>query len=287
MAAAGLLVYALSGSYAMLLDGLYSAVMVGSDLIAALISTNVIRPPDRSYPYGYDGQKALYVLFRSLVLLGMLSSAAMAAIGRLIGYLNGRAPEAIHLEALAWYSISMVILCWWLAWLYHRDWQVGGTSQLLLNESRSARVDGLISGLSELALVLSPLLNTTPLKALTPISDMLVVIVICALVIKEPLQAFMKALSQAAGAAADSQTLQLTHQALKELLKDLSCWLLEVTVMKVGRMTFAVVYQNPTKPMAGGSVDLIRQQVDERCRLILNSDVRSEVILTAMSPFKA
>ena len=35
---------------------------------------NVVRPPDRAYPYGYDGQEALYVLFRSLLLIGVLPS---------------------------------------------------------------------------------------------------------------------------------------------------------------------------------------------------------------------
>ena len=55
MAVAGLWVHVLSGSYALLLDGLYSAVMVGSGLVATRISRNVVRPPDRAYPYGYDG----------------------------------------------------------------------------------------------------------------------------------------------------------------------------------------------------------------------------------------
>ena len=63
MAVAGVCVHLISGSYALLLDGLYSAVMVGSGLVAARISCNVVRPPDRAYPYGYDGQEALYVLF--------------------------------------------------------------------------------------------------------------------------------------------------------------------------------------------------------------------------------
>ena len=52
MAVAGVGVHLVSGSYALLLDGLYSAVMVGSGLVAARISRNVVRPPDRAYPYG-------------------------------------------------------------------------------------------------------------------------------------------------------------------------------------------------------------------------------------------
>ena len=286
MAVAGLLVHVLSGSYAMLLDGLYSGVMVGSGLIAARISSNVVRPPDRSYPYGYDGQEALYVLFRSLVLIGILASAAMAALGTVIAYCNGETLAAVHLAPVAWYSASMVIICWWLAWRHHKDWERSGRcSQLLLNESRCARIDGLISGFSGLALLITPMLSSTPLSPLTPISDSLIVLVMSAVVVGEPLQVFLTAMRQTAGASAESETVRHTRDALDELLKGLSCWLLDVSVMRVGRTSFVVVYLNPSQPMEASAVDLIRQQVDARCRNLLKSEVRSEVILTATPPF--
>jgi predicted Co/Zn/Cd cation transporter (cation efflux family) len=44
MAAMGISVYALSGSEALLLDGLYSGVMAASSFIAARIGSNVVRP---------------------------------------------------------------------------------------------------------------------------------------------------------------------------------------------------------------------------------------------------
>ena len=78
MALAGFFAHVLIGSSALLLDGLYSAVLVGSSLIASRISRNVVRPPDRAWPYGYEGQEALYVLFRSLVLLGVIGFGAAA-----------------------------------------------------------------------------------------------------------------------------------------------------------------------------------------------------------------
>ena len=53
------------GRMSSFLDALYSAVMVGSGLVASRISRNLVRPPDPAYPYGYDGQEALFVFFRS------------------------------------------------------------------------------------------------------------------------------------------------------------------------------------------------------------------------------
>ena len=287
MALAGLLVHVLSGSYALLLDGLYSGMMVGSGLIAARISRNVARPPDRFYPYGYDGQEALYVMFRSLVLIGILASAAMAALGTVIAYCNGQPMQTVHLAPVAWYSASMVIICFWLAWRHQQDWQQSGRcSELLLSESRCARIDGLISGFSGLALLIAPMLSTTPLAPLIPIGDSLIVLLMSALMVREPFLTFLTALRQTAGESAESEIIRDTEIALEELLTGLSCLLLEVTVMQVGRTSFVVVYLNPMQPMVGSDVDLIRQKIDTRCRKLLKSDVRSEVILTATQPFQ-
>ncbi|MAS28940.1 MAG: cation efflux family transporter [Synechococcus sp. TMED187] len=288
MAVGGLWVHVLSGSYALLLDGLYSAVMVGSGLVAARISRNVVRPPDRAYPYGYDGQEALYVLFRSLVLIGVLTFAAAAGLGTVIDYAKGQQIPAVSLGPVALYSIAMVVICWGLAWCHHRDWRrTGEQSQLLITEARAAKVDGLISGLTGMALLSTPLLQGTALAVITPITDSLLVLVVSGVVLREPLQAFLTALNQAAGASAESDTIRSTRAALEDLLSGLSCWLLDLTVMQVGRTAFVVVYLNPSQPMDGAAIDLIRLRIEERCRQLMASPVRSEVILTATPPFPA
>jgi len=288
MAIAGLSVHVLSGSYALLLDGLYSAVMVGSGLVAARISRNVVRPPDRAYPYGYDGQEALYVLFRSLVLIGVLTFAAAAGLGTVIDYAKGAPIAAVNLGPVALYSIAMVVICWGLAWCHYRDWRrTGAQSHLLLTEARAAKVDGLISGLTGLALLGAPLLKGTALEVLTPITDSLLVLVVSAAVLREPLQAFLTALGQTSGASAESDTIRSTRAALEDLLSGLSCWLLDLTVMQVGRTAFVVVYLNPSQPMDGAAIDVIRLRIEERCRQLMANPVRSEVILTATPPFSA
>ena len=288
MAVAGVCVHLISGSYALLLDGLYSAVMVGSGLVAARISRNVVRPPDRAYPYGYDGQEALYVLFRSLLLMGVLSFAAISAFSTIIDYAYGELISSVRLGPVAWYSIAMVATCWGLAWRHHHDWcRTGRHSQILLTEARAARLDGLISGMTGLALLGAPLLNGTVLSALIPVTDSLLVLVVSLLVLREPLQGFLTALGQAAGASAETDLIRSTRLALEDLLAGLSCWLLDLTVYQVGRTAFVVVYLNPSRPMDGGAIDLIRDRIQERCQSLLACPVRTEVILTATPPFAA
>ena len=288
MAVAGVGVHLVSGSYALLLDGLYSAVMVGSGLVAARISRNVVRPPDRAYPYGYDGQEALYVLFRSLLLMGVLSFAAISALSTVIDYAYGEAVSSVRLGPVACYSIAMVATCWGLAWRHHHDWcRTGRHSQILLTEAKAARLDGLISGMTGLALLGAPLLNGTVLSALIPVTDSLLVLVVSLLVLREPLQGFLTALGQAAGASAETDLIRSTRLALEDLLAGLSCWLLDLTVYQVGRTAFVVVYLNPNQPMDGGAIDLIRDRIQERCQSLLACPVRTEVILTATPPFAA
>ena len=288
MAVAGVCVHLISGSYALLLDGLYSAVMVGSGLVAARISRNVVRPPDRAYPYGYDGQEALYVLFRSLLLMGVLSFAAISALSTIIDYAYGELISSVRLGPVAWYSIAMVATCWGLAWRHHHDWcRTGRHSQILLTEARAARLDGLISGMTGLALLGAPLLKGTVLSVLIPVTDSLLVLVVSLVVLREPLQGFLTALGQAAGASAETDLIRSTRLALEDLLAGLSCWLLDLTVYQVGRTAFVVVYLNPSQPMDGGAIDLIRDRIQERCQSLLACPVRTEVILTATPPFAA
>ena len=288
MAVAGVCVHLISGSYALLLDGLYSAVMVGSGLVAARISRNVVRPPDRAYPYGYDGQEALYVLFRSLLLMGVLSFAAISALSTIIDYAYGELISSVRLGPVAWYSIAMVATCWGLAWRHHHDWcRTGRHSQILLTEAKAARLDGLISGMTGLALLGAPLLKGTVLSVLIPVTDSLLVLVVSLVVLREPLQGFLTALGQAAGASAETDLIRSTRLALEDLLAGLSCWLLDLTVYQVGRTAFVVVYLNPSRPMDGGAIDLIRDRIQERCQSLLACPVRTEVILTATPPFAA
>ena len=287
MAAMGISVYALSGSEALLLDGLYSGMMAASSFIAARIGANVVRPPDRAYPYGYDGQEALYVLFRSLVLIGILSVAVVTAGTTIVNHLAGQAVAAVQLRPVAAYAGLMVVLGLALAWRHQHDWQRSGRcSELLRTEARAACIDGLISAVAGAALLGAPLLASTPLQPLVPVADSVLVLLLALAVVPEPLQQFWRALLQAAGAACDPALIARTRAAVQELLSGMSAWLLDLTVMKVGRTTFVVAYLNPAMPVDGPWLDRLRERIDQRCSELLGP-VRTEVIVTGQAPFAA
>lgn len=101
IALAGFSAHVLTGSSALLLDGLYSAVLVDFSLTASGISRNVVRPPDRAWPFGYRGQEALYVLFRSLVLLGVIGFGVGSACSTLMDWWRWNSIASLHLELVA------------------------------------------------------------------------------------------------------------------------------------------------------------------------------------------
>lgn len=285
MTLAGFVAHVLTGSSALLLDGLYSAVLVGSSLIASRISRNVVRPPDRAWPYGYEGQEALYVLFRSLVLLGVIGFGLSSSCGTLIDWWRGAEIPPLTLEPVAAYTVAVTGLCWLLSWRHFRDWRrTGRISLLLLTEARNARIDALITASTGLALLATPLLQTTLLAPLASITDALLVLAVSGVLLREPLQALRDALSQAAGKAADPGVLQRTRQVLMQELSGLSLQMMDFTVQQLGRTAFVVVYINPLEPLDSATVDGLRHHIDARCSNELGRPVRAEVILTVMPP---
>ena len=285
MAMAGFVAHVLTGSSALLLDGLYSAVLVGSSLIATRISRNVVRPPDRGWPYGYDGQEAMYVLFRSLVLLGVIGFGLSSACGTLIEWWRGAVVPPLTLEPVAAYTAVVTGLCWLLSWRHFRDWRrTGRISLLLLTEARNARIDALVTASTGIALLASPFIQSTPLAPLVPVTDPLLVLAISVALLREPLQALRESLSQASGQAADAEVLHCTREVLMQELSGLSLQMMDFTVQQLGRTAFVVVYINPLQPLDSATVDGLRHHIDARCSIALKRPVRTEVILTVKPP---
>ena len=73
------------------------------------------------------------------------------------------------------------------------------------------------------ALLASPLLLVTPLSALVPITDALLVLAVSLALLREPLAALRDAMAQAAGCAADPDVLQRTRMVLMQELVGLHC----------------------------------------------------------------
>ena len=117
-----------------------------------------------------------------------------------------------------------------------------------------------------------------------PVADSIVVLVMCAFIGRQPVQMFLGALREVAGASAEPATVEKARSCLEESLQDRPYTLLEVAVTKMGRAHFVVTYVKPDAPVDGDAADALWQQLDLALRKNLGQ-VKTEIIIAGRSPY--
>ena len=285
-AASGIVMYLHSRSDALLLDGLYTGVLAASGLVALKVSQAALAPRSRAYPFGAAGQEPLYVLFQSLVMIGMVVFAGVGAIGKVIAATHGDTAPAVELSGLNWYFSAMVLLNLVLWWQYRRSWRLsGGSSEVLLGSSNSALFDAAISAGTGIVLVGSPLLSGKPLASIIPVTDSVVVLVLSALFLPAPLRDLRRAVAESAGVSVHAALHQRCQDALTQRLAEEGCTLLELAMIKLGRTFTVVAYIDTASPLRSIDVDKLRHEVDTQMQQLLKASVLCEVIPTTEHPY--
>jgi predicted Co/Zn/Cd cation transporter (cation efflux family) len=287
-AVAAFVFYLRSGSDALLLDGLYTAVMAGASVIAGQVNRSALQPRSRAYPFGASGQEPLYVLFRTLVLLGIIAFAMVSAIGKILTAVQGGAIPAVQLDGLGWYFSAMVLLNLWLWGVFVRSWSNGGgNNDMLRGMAISARFDALISAGTGIALVGSPLLLATPLAPLVPIADSLLVLVLSLALVGEPIAILQGAVTEAAGSSRSIPPALHSRcsAAVAATLAERDCTLLELAMIRLGRTVTAVAYVEPATAVTASQTDGLRLDVETELVQTLQTPVLCEVIPTSVHPY--
>ena len=287
-AVAALVFYLRSGSDALLLDGLYTAVMAGASVIAGQVNRAALQPRSRAYPFGASGQEPLYVLFRTLVLLGIIAFAVVSAIGKILTAVQGGVIPAVQLDGLGWYFSAMVLLNLWLWRVFARSWSNGGgNNDMLRGMAISARFDALISAGTGIALLGSPSLLATPLAPLVPIADSLLVLVLSLALVGEPIAILQGAVTEAAGSSRSiPPALHSSCSAsVAAVLAQRGCTLLELAMIRLGRTVTAVAYVEPATAVTASQTDGLRLDVEAELVQTLQTPVLCEVIATSVHPY--
>jgi len=287
-AVAALVFYLRSGSDALLLDGLYTAVMAGASVIAGQVNRAALQPRSRAYPFGASGQEPLYVLFRTLVLLGIIAFAMVSAIGKILTAVQGGVIPAVQLDGLGWYFSAMVLLNLWLWRVFARSWSNGGgNNDMLRGMAISARFDALISAGTGIALLGSPSLLATPLAPLVPIADSLLVLVLSLALVGEPIAILQGAVTEAAGSSRSiPPALHSSCSAsVAAVLAQRGCTLLELAMIRLGRTVTAVAYVEPATAVTASQTDGLRLDVEAELVQTLQTPVLCEVIATSVHPY--
>jgi predicted Co/Zn/Cd cation transporter (cation efflux family) len=228
------------------------------------------------------------VLFRTLVLLGIIAFALASAAGKILTVVQGGAIPAVRLDGLGWYFSAMVLLNLWLWRVFSRSWgNGGGTNDMLRGMAISARFDALISAGTGIALLGSPSLLATPLATLVPIADALLVLVLSLALVGEPIAILQAAVAEAAGSSRSipSALQSRCSEAVAELLAERGVTLLELAMIRLGRTVTAVAYVEPATAVTASQTDGLRVDVEAELVQTLQAPVLCEVIPTAVHPY--
>jgi predicted Co/Zn/Cd cation transporter (cation efflux family) len=156
-----------------------------------------------------------------LVLLGIMAFAVFGAVGKIVAYASGDKLPELQFGPILVYAVAMVAICLALAAWHRHNWRRSGKrSEILSTESRAAAIDAVISGGVGGGFLASMLLQGTVLEVIVPVSDSIIVLVLCVAIAGQPATMFLRALRQVAGASAEPAIVDKVREYLHELLTD-------------------------------------------------------------------
>lgn len=261
MAVAGIVTFYLTGSDAILLDGMFNVIGSLSMIMALKISGAMQIKTDEFHPLGYAGYESVYVLFKNILVLGMMTISLTSNLTKIVKYALGETIVPIKAGPIFIYVILMVVICFSLNFHFKREnKKIGDLSPMLKTESMATIVNAMISAGAGIAFFVIFSLQGTFLDFLVPIGDALVVIVIVLMGIKEPLMAFKGTLLEVCGYTS------VKTQDIKEKIKGAiteHAEVSEVIFTKAGRASYIIVYVDPLDdPIAHKTLAEIRQKID-------------------------
>lgn len=267
MAAAGIWAAALSGSQAILVDGLFSLIGFVAAVVAAKVSRDIARRPDRIRPFGYGADESIFTTFRALTLLGLVLFGIGSAAWSIVSYLSGSEPEPLDHGPIAVYLVVIGATCAVL-WLFHRRaWQKSGrSSDILRLEANAVAFDAAMTVAAGAGLFLIRYLGEGLLAAIAPIGDSLIVLILCAMAAYWYFSDFQAGLAELGGAAAAPLHYTTVSEAVREPLSSWDGILVDLSVVKTGRSFLVLLLVDPRRAVTAGEVEALRSEVEKQLR---------------------
>lgn len=209
LAVLGFVVYGVTRVSATQLDGVISLINAAAAFIAARLAVTASRPADVESPYGRMALENLYALFRSLMILGVVVVGLVTNLAKVIEYLITRRGSEPDFGLAAVYTAVCVLICLGLKWNHERNNRsVNGASALLKVEATAAKMEAFISGGICASLILVAVLPegtfiTSDRFNIKDIADSIIVLILCVLLIGEPIRQIRLEFGRLSGRRAD------------------------------------------------------------------------------------
>ncbi len=225
-----------TGSEAILLDGILSAIGFAIALVTLYIARLVRQPGNDRYPFGYAVFEPMLNLAKGLIIAVVLVFAASTAISAVLE--GGRAIEP---GAAVLYALIAAAGCGLLAWKIHRLAVVTG-SPIVAVDARNWIVDGLFSVAVAAGFGTVFLLEGSRYAWLVPYADPMIVLFLVLACIPLPYGIIRENWGQIAGIAPGHEIQRKIHTVVRQVLTSIPHRNYTLRLTHMGRLLYLQLY---------------------------------------------
>ena len=258
MAAAGWVAYYLSGAEVLLLDGNFSFIGVLATLLAVVISLIKTRT-SRTYPFGQFVHEPTYSLFIGLLTVGVIVVAVAGNATKIVDYFQGERFPAIDTSVILVYTVVMAVLCFGLAALFaFSNRRLKGSSTILGAYTVQSTIDGILSAVGGGALIGFGFVPAVGAFAfLNQIGDAIIVVVLCVLVLYQPIKLVRNSFVEVSGGALHDRGVTEEIRSVAAAYID-EAEISDLFISKTGSAYLVVAFMSPGFFVASSARELVR-----------------------------
>lgn len=259
LAVVGILFGLLSGSLAIVFDGMFNMMDTAMSILALLVARLLTSEGSRRFQYGYWHVEPIVLVFNGSVLILLCAYALINAIGSLLS--GGR---ELDFDWAFTFALLMSVLSI-IMYLYIRKKNKKLNSEFLRLDTQSWLISAAISTALLIAFGIATFMNGTRYDSLTPYVDPLILTILTSFLIFVPVTAVRDAMRDMfliAPFGLDEKVRNfLDELTIREGYKTYSSY-----VAKIGRAQFIEIHivLPPDYPIAGiESLDAIRREIGQ------------------------
>jgi len=226
----------LTGSDAILLDGVYSFTGVLVSLFTIYVARVLRQPESEEFPFGFAPLEPLLNMAKGLLILAVSGFALFSAITSL---LSGGRPVETGIALI--YAVVATVACL-ATWLSARRLAAHSGSHLVAVDADSWMLDALISGVIAVGFGVAILLEHTPWSGLIPYADPALVVVLILSVLVMPFRIIRDAYRQLIGAIPADTEVESIRGAVRRELSAFDRPEHKLRLFRVGRMVYVQLY---------------------------------------------
>jgi len=253
----------LSGSRAIMLDGLFNLTFFLTCLFTLKIARLVSQGDDDLFPMGYGFFEPLVNGFKGVLILGVSVMALLDAVAALAS--GGRNIAAGLATA---YGVFAAVTCWSVALLIRRQGQRSG-SPLVQTDAASWQVNAAISTAVLLTFIGLFLIRGTPLEPWAPYVDPALVLLVVLISLGVPVRMAWRALMELLNHTPSPDLLHRVRSQIEAIVEGLPVEQLNVRVIQPGRTRMVaahVVLAKDYRPDGLETFDRLRATADQALR---------------------